>query len=164
MTCSGNLLILFADILSLYNRNNYKCTVTYLALVNSKYTLERMFTCQLLESAKDELSFRSVVKDLKTKSSLVHIVLLNPNSWCCSGYCSEDTVEPFVKINLHPVVKVLFSQCYDKPDSILRSVHLDTLASSPPLLPIFFFLFLVSFSHLFYLVNAFGSAKKRMKF
>ncbi|XP_048493745.1 uncharacterized protein LOC104895074 isoform X2 [Beta vulgaris subsp. vulgaris] len=90
----------------------------------SKYTLERMFTCQLLESAKDELSFRSVVKDLKTKSSLVHIVLLNPNSWCCSGYCSEDTVEPFVKINLHPVVKVLFSQCYDKPDSILRFARL----------------------------------------
>lgn len=82
----------------------------------SKYTLERMFTCQLLESAKDELSFRSVVKDLKTKSSMVHIVLLNPNSWCCTGCCSEGTTEPIAKINLHPVVKVLFSHCYDKPN------------------------------------------------
>ncbi|XP_021714576.1 uncharacterized protein LOC110682538 [Chenopodium quinoa] len=83
----------------------------------SKYTLERMFTCQLLESAKDELSFRSVVKDLKTKSSMMQIVLLNPNSWCCSGCCSEGTAEPFVKINLHPVVKVLFSHCCDNPTS-----------------------------------------------
>uniref|UniRef100_A0A7C9E4B8 Ubiquitin-conjugating enzyme E2C-binding protein n=1 Tax=Opuntia streptacantha TaxID=393608 RepID=A0A7C9E4B8_OPUST len=74
-----------------------------------KYTLERMFTNQLLDSAKDELSFRTVVKDLKNKSPMLHIVLLNPNSWCCTGYCSEDSAQYFVKMNLHPVVKVLFS-------------------------------------------------------
>ncbi|XP_056696971.1 uncharacterized protein [Spinacia oleracea] len=86
----------------------------------SKYTLERMFTCQLLESAKDELSFRSVVKDVKTKSSMMHVLLLNPSSWCCTGCCSEGTAEPTVKINLHPVVKVLFSHCDDNPDSKSR--------------------------------------------
>ncbi|KAL2905520.1 Serine-aspartate repeat-containing protein D, partial [Bienertia sinuspersici] len=83
----------------------------------SKYTLERMFTCQLLESAKDELSFRTVVKDLKTKSSMLHIVLLNPNIWCCTGCCLEGIAEPIVKINLHPVAKVLFSHGYDNSDT-----------------------------------------------
>ncbi|GAB4848532.1 hypothetical protein Ancab_003238 [Ancistrocladus abbreviatus] len=74
-----------------------------------KYTLERMFTNLLLESAKDELSFRTMVKDLKSKSLMMQIVLLNPNSWCCSGYCIEGSCELFPKINLKPVIKVLFS-------------------------------------------------------
>ncbi|KAL9229548.1 hypothetical protein vseg_005003 [Gypsophila vaccaria] len=84
-----------------------------------KYTLERMFTCQLLESAKDELSFRTVVKDLTTKRSMLNMILVNPNTWCCSGWCSEDIPESFVKIYLHPVVKVLFSHCSinDKSES-----------------------------------------------
>ncbi|XP_057529210.1 uncharacterized protein LOC130807856 isoform X2 [Amaranthus tricolor] len=87
----------------------------------SKYTLERMLTCQLLENAKDELSFRTVVKDLKTRSSMLHIVLLNPNSWCCTGYCSEGIIEPIVKINLRPVIKVLFSHCFYNLDSKPRT-------------------------------------------
>ncbi|KAH9617496.1 hypothetical protein KSS87_015953 [Heliosperma pusillum] len=78
-----------------------------------KYTLERMFTHQLLESAKDELSFRTVVKDLKTKCSMLNMILVNPNSWCFSGWCLEDTPEQFVMINLLPVVKVLLSHCSD---------------------------------------------------
>lgn len=85
-----------------------------------KYTLERMFTNQLLESAKDELSFRSVIKDLKNKFPMLHIVLLNPNSWCCTGYCSEDSAKYFVKMNLRPVVKVLFSHGHGTADSDLR--------------------------------------------
>ncbi|XP_074296088.1 uncharacterized protein LOC141623838 isoform X2 [Silene latifolia] len=86
-----------------------------------KYTLERMFTCQLLESAKDELSFRTVVKDLKTKCSMLNMILVNPNSWCFSGWCLEDTSEQFVMINLHPVVKVLLSHCSDNLKSEVRS-------------------------------------------
>ena len=87
-----------------------------------KYTLERMFTNQLLDSAKDELSFRTVVKDLKNKSPMLHIVLLNPNSWCCTGYCSEDSAQYFVKMNLHPVVKVLFSHGHGSAASDPRLV------------------------------------------
>ncbi|KAK9670172.1 hypothetical protein RND81_13G183000 [Saponaria officinalis] len=86
-----------------------------------KYTLERMFTCQLLESAKDELSFRTVVKDLNTKCSMLNMILVNPNSWCCSGCCSEDSLEKFVKIYLHPVVKVLFSHCSSNNKSELSA-------------------------------------------
>ncbi|OMO56976.1 Ubiquitin-conjugating enzyme E2C-binding protein [Corchorus capsularis] len=86
-----------------------------------KYSLERMFTNQLLENAKDELSFRTVVKDLKTKSPLLQIVLLNPNSWCCSGYCLDaaSSMESSVKLDLLPVIKVLFSDC-SKSASQLR--------------------------------------------
>ncbi|RVX16590.1 hypothetical protein CK203_006183 [Vitis vinifera] len=87
-----------------------------------KYTLERMFTSQLLESAKDELSFRTVVRDLRTKSPVLQIVLLNPNSWCCTGYClgTEDTVDPVANINLYPAIKVLFSDCSYRTESQIR--------------------------------------------
>ncbi|XP_009606956.1 uncharacterized protein [Nicotiana tomentosiformis] len=72
------------------------------------YTLERMFTRQLLEAAQDELSFRTVVRDMHTKSPLSQIVLLNPNAWCYSGCCMHD-MEPAAKINMYPIVKLLFS-------------------------------------------------------
>lgn len=87
-----------------------------------KYTLERMFTSQLLESAKDELSFRTVVRDLRTKSPVLQVVLLNPNSWCCTGCClgAEDIVDPVANINLHPVIKILFSDCSNRIESQIR--------------------------------------------
>ncbi|GKU99229.1 hypothetical protein SLEP1_g12102 [Rubroshorea leprosula] len=87
-----------------------------------KHTLERMFTNQLLESAKDELSFRTVIRDLKTKSPMLQIILLNPNSWCCTGYClgTGSAVESVMKPNLLPVIKVLFSACSNLRESQLR--------------------------------------------
>ncbi|PRQ36347.1 hypothetical protein RchiOBHm_Chr4g0390451 [Rosa chinensis] len=42
-----------------------------------KYTLERMFANQLLECAKDQLSFRAVVRDLKLRSPMLQIVLMS---------------------------------------------------------------------------------------
>ncbi|KAL2552841.1 Ubiquitin-conjugating enzyme E2C-binding protein [Forsythia ovata] len=76
------------------------------------YTLERMFTSQLLECANDELSFRTIVRNLQTKSSVLQIVLLNPNSWCCMGYCLHP-LESVAKIVLHPTVKVLHGNEFD---------------------------------------------------
>ncbi|XP_060188131.1 uncharacterized protein LOC132617196 [Lycium barbarum] len=73
-----------------------------------EYTLERMFSRQLLEAAQDEVSFRTVVRDIHTKSALSQIVLLNPNAWCYSGCCRHD-MEPVAKINMYPIVKLLFS-------------------------------------------------------
>ncbi|XP_006343429.1 uncharacterized protein [Solanum tuberosum] len=73
-----------------------------------EYTLERMFSRQLLEAAQDELTFRTVVRDIHTKRALSQIVLLNPNAWCYSGYCMHN-MEPVTKINMYPVVKLLFS-------------------------------------------------------
>ncbi|KAJ6678681.1 E3 UBIQUITIN-PROTEIN LIGASE E3D FAMILY MEMBER [Salix viminalis] len=87
-----------------------------------KYSLQRMFTSQLVESAKDELSFRTVVRDLRTKSPMLQIVLVNPNSWCCSGDCldTESNTDSVLKLDLHPVIKVLFSDCSSYTKSQLR--------------------------------------------
>ncbi|XP_059640302.1 uncharacterized protein LOC132282594 [Cornus florida] len=83
-----------------------------------RYDLERMFTNQLLESAKDELSFRTLVRDLQTRSPKLQIVLLNPNLWCCTDYCLaiDDTVGTVAKIDLYPATKVLFSECSSSTD------------------------------------------------
>ncbi|GMI78298.1 hypothetical protein like AT3G26750 [Hibiscus trionum] len=96
-----------------------------------KYSLERMFTNQLLENAKDELSFRTLVRDLKTKSPLVQIILLNPNSWCCSGYCLDtaSAAESSLKLDLLPVIKVNFSDCGETAASQLRA-HEDWIAKN----------------------------------
>ncbi|KAL3525344.1 hypothetical protein ACH5RR_013716 [Cinchona calisaya] len=74
------------------------------------YSLERMFASQLLESAKDELSFRTVVRDMQTNHPMLQIVLLNPDSWCCSGCCLSST-ESASKRSMYPTIKVLFSAC-----------------------------------------------------
>ncbi|KAL0370788.1 UNVERIFIED_CONTAM: hypothetical protein Sangu_0396900 [Sesamum angustifolium] len=74
---------------------------------NRNYTLERLFASQLLESAEDELSFRTVVRDMQTKSPVLQIILLNPNSWGCSG--SLHPAEPATKLVMNPNIKVLFS-------------------------------------------------------
>ncbi|WCJ25024.1 hypothetical protein M5689_006938 [Euphorbia peplus] len=81
-----------------------------------QYTLERMFANMLMESAQEELSFRTVVKDLTTKSPMLQVVLVNPDSWCCSGTCfgSECSPESVPKLELRPAIKVLFSDCSDK--------------------------------------------------
>ncbi|KAG6702788.1 hypothetical protein I3843_07G049300 [Carya illinoinensis] len=90
-----------------------------------KYTLERMFTNQLLESAKDESSYRTVVRDVKTKSPLLQIVLLNPNSWCFTGYClgADENTGSVLNINLQPVIKVLFSDCNNSSESKSRMIE-----------------------------------------
>ncbi|KDP37460.1 hypothetical protein JCGZ_08301 [Jatropha curcas] len=87
-----------------------------------KYTLEKMFANQLIESAKDELSFRTVIRDLTTKSPMLQIVLLNPNSWCCTGSCldGESSSESVSKLELCPVIKLLFTNCSNNKDSQLR--------------------------------------------
>ncbi|CAK9157103.1 unnamed protein product [Ilex paraguariensis] len=86
------------------------------------YTLERMFTNQLLESAEDELSFRTVVKDLHTKCPVLQLVLLNPHSWCSTGYCLS-TMEPVAKMDIYPTIKVLFSDCSNGTEFQIRNVE-----------------------------------------
>lgn len=90
--------------------------------MNRKYTLERMFSSQLVESAKEELSFRTVVRDLRSKSPMLQIVLVNPNSWCCSGDCldTESTMDSVSKLDLNPVIKVLFEDCRGNTQSQSR--------------------------------------------
>ncbi|KAJ8770798.1 hypothetical protein K2173_021445 [Erythroxylum novogranatense] len=75
-----------------------------------KYTLEKMFANHLVEFAHDELSFRTVVRDLTTKSPMLQVVLINPNSWCCTGNISETEsgMEQVSNLDLHPAIKILF--------------------------------------------------------
>ncbi|KAH6791490.1 hypothetical protein C2S51_006496 [Perilla frutescens var. frutescens] len=75
--------------------------------VFGNYSLERMFASQLLENAEDELSFRTIVRDMQTKLPVLQIVLLNPNSWGCAG--SLNPAEPADKLVMCPVIRVLFS-------------------------------------------------------
>lgn len=108
----------------------FKCYVSTCLTAESgnllrEYTLERMFANQLLESANEESSFRTVVKELKTKSPMLHIVLINSNSWSCSGYClgMEGTAEFVPKVELNPIIKVLFSDCNKSAESHLRKLE-----------------------------------------
>lgn len=99
--------------------------INLVVLMDRKYTLERMFTNQLLESAKDESSYRTVIRDVKTRSPLLQIILLNPSSWSCTGYClnAEGNTGPVSNMYLHPVIKVLFSDCNNSAESQPRLVN-----------------------------------------
>lgn len=105
----------------------FKCFISTCLPVGSpvdffrKYTFERMFTRQLLESANDELSFRTVVRNLQTRSPMLQIVLLNPNSWCSFGDCM-DAVVPNPNMFMYPMIKVLFSDCSNGTESQLRKL------------------------------------------
>ncbi|XP_068637290.1 uncharacterized protein [Aristolochia californica] len=79
-----------------------------------RHTLPRAFVDWLLDSATDELSFRTIVKDLGTKAPMLQIVLLTCKAWCCTGCCLDTksgAEGPVPKINLLPVVKVLYTDC-----------------------------------------------------
>ncbi|XP_013644713.2 uncharacterized protein LOC106349315 [Brassica napus] len=95
----------------------FKCYISTSSATNGessdvfrRYTLGRMFTNQLVECAKEELSFHVLVNDLTTKSHLFQIIILNPNSWSLTGLCSS-LDEAGSTLELRPIVKVLFSDC-----------------------------------------------------
>ncbi|XP_019423876.1 PREDICTED: uncharacterized protein LOC109333073 [Lupinus angustifolius] len=90
----------------------------------SKYTLDRMFANQLTECANDETTFRFVIRDMVTKSPVLQIILLNPDTWSCSGTCSgtEEKV-PYPTIQLQPTIKVLFNYCNTATESQLRMIE-----------------------------------------
>ena len=76
----------------------------------------------LLEGAKDELSYRIVLRDLRTRSPILQIVLLNSESWCSTGCCLEnETMRLLSEVDLQPVVKVLFSDCSAATEASARS-------------------------------------------
>ncbi|KAF7809697.1 DUF2351 family protein [Senna tora] len=88
-----------------------------------QYTTEKMFANKLVECANDESSFRFVVIDLKTKLPSLQIILINPDTWSRSGFCSmtEDTDVP--KLQLQPVIKVLYSECSTATELQLRTIE-----------------------------------------
>lgn len=90
----------------------------------SKYIMGKMFANLLMECASDESSFRFVIRDLTTKSPVLQIILLNPDTWFSSGYCSStEDKDPVPKLKLRPIIKVLFSDCHNATESQLRMIE-----------------------------------------
>ncbi|KAF7083279.1 hypothetical protein CFC21_087088 [Triticum aestivum] len=88
------------------------------------HTLEKLFVNLLLEIAEDEISFRTVVRDLKTKRPMLQIVLLSSKAWMFSGYCCENEMDgSHVTAHLQPTVKLLYSNCSSASETDLRTVE-----------------------------------------
>ncbi|PWZ28567.1 hypothetical protein Zm00014a_020264 [Zea mays] len=88
------------------------------------HTLERVFVNLLLEVAEDEISFRTVVRDLKTKRPMLQLVLLSSKAWLSSGCCYEnDTNGSHGTTDLQPSVKLLYSDYRNASEADLRTVE-----------------------------------------
>ncbi|KAL5697366.1 hypothetical protein ACHQM5_030781 [Ranunculus cassubicifolius] len=89
------------------------------------YTLHRLFINHLMEIAHDELSFRTVVRDITTRSPMLQIVLLNSDAWRCTGYCleTENIVTNLEKVDMQPIVKMLFSDCSNATEAESRVIE-----------------------------------------
>ncbi|XP_052141254.1 uncharacterized protein LOC127761076 [Oryza glaberrima] len=88
------------------------------------HTLERLFVNLLLEVAEDEISFRTLVRDLKTKRPILQIVLLSSKAWLFSGYCYENDMDgSHGAAHLQPSVKILYSNCSNALEEDLRTVE-----------------------------------------
>ncbi|KAG8058041.1 hypothetical protein GUJ93_ZPchr0002g24298 [Zizania palustris] len=89
-----------------------------------RHTLQRLFVNLLLEVAEDEISFRTVVRDLKTKRPTLQIVLISSKAWLLSGYCYENDMDgSHGAAYLQPAVKILYSNCSNASEEDLRSIE-----------------------------------------
>jgi hypothetical protein len=85
------------------------------------HTLGRVFVNLLLEVAEDEISFRTVVRDLKTKRPILQLVLLSSKAWLSSGCCVENDMDgSHGTADLQPSVKLLYSDNSNAPEADLR--------------------------------------------
>ncbi|KAG0531571.1 hypothetical protein BDA96_04G034000 [Sorghum bicolor] len=89
-----------------------------------RHTLERVFVNLLLKVAEDEISFRTVVRDLKTKRPMLQLVLLSSKAWLSSGCCYENDIDgSHGTADLQPSVKLLYSDCSNASEADLRIVE-----------------------------------------
>uniref|UniRef100_K3YRA1 Ubiquitin-conjugating enzyme E2C-binding protein n=1 Tax=Setaria italica TaxID=4555 RepID=K3YRA1_SETIT len=85
------------------------------------HTLERVFVNLLLEVAEDEISFRTLVRDLKTKRPILQLVLLSSKAWLSSGCCDENDMDgSHGTADLQPSVKLLYSDYSNASEADLR--------------------------------------------
>lgn len=83
--------------------------------------MERVFVNMLLEVAEDEISFRTVVRDLKTKRPILQLVLLSSKAWLSSGYCYENDMDgSHGTADLQHSVKLLYSDYSNASEADLR--------------------------------------------
>jgi len=73
----------------------FKCQISSHDICSSslnvfrQHTLERVFTHELLSNSEGNSSYRYVVRGFKTRAPLLQLVLLNHDSWVCSGACNK---------------------------------------------------------------------------
>ena len=85
------------------------------------HTLERVFVNLLLEVAEDEISFRTLVRDLKTKRPILQLVLLSSKAWLASGCCYENDIDgSHGTAYLQPSVKLLYSDYSNASEADIR--------------------------------------------
>ncbi|KAJ1687547.1 hypothetical protein LUZ63_018937 [Rhynchospora breviuscula] len=88
------------------------------------HTVQNLFSNLLLECAEDEVSFRTVVRDLKSRKPMLQLVLLSSKAWYISGTCIENhAAGPDYQVELQPVAKVLFSDCSNASEADIRLVE-----------------------------------------
>jgi len=88
------------------------------------HTLERVFVNLLLEVAEDEISFRTLVRDLKTKRPILQLVLLSSKAWLASGCCYENDIDgSHGTAYLQPSVKLLYSDYSNASEADVRIVE-----------------------------------------
>jgi len=86
--------------------------------------LERVFVNLLLEVAEDEISFRTLVRDLKTKRPILQLVLLSSKAWLASGCCYENDIDgSHGTAYLQPSVKLLYSDYSNASEADVRIVE-----------------------------------------
>ncbi|CAM6093561.1 unnamed protein product [Calypogeia fissa] len=54
------------------------------------HTLERVFSNELLTNAEEDSSYRYIVRDMNSRLPLLQLVIINHESWNCSGFCKEE--------------------------------------------------------------------------
>ncbi|CAN6277469.1 unnamed protein product [Urochloa humidicola] len=88
------------------------------------HTLERVFVNLLLEVAEDEISFRTLVRDLKSRRPMLQLVLLSSKAWLSSGCCYENDMDgSHGTADLQPSVKLLYSDYSNASEADLRIVE-----------------------------------------
>ncbi|KAJ3683319.1 hypothetical protein LUZ60_013546 [Juncus effusus] len=85
-----------------------------------RYKVQNLFSNLLLEMAEDEISFRTVVRDLKSRKPTLKIILLSSSkTWSFSDSCFANRADvngSGREAELRPVMKVLFADCGDDDD------------------------------------------------
>ncbi|GJM90125.1 hypothetical protein PR202_ga06374 [Eleusine coracana subsp. coracana] len=91
---------------------------------DGRVRLFKCYTSTELPVTEDEISFRTVVRDLESKRPVLQLVLLSSKAWLFSGFCYENDMDGLHgTANLQPNVKLLYSNCSNASESDLRIVE-----------------------------------------
>ncbi|GLJ19679.1 hypothetical protein SUGI_0356440 [Cryptomeria japonica] len=88
-----------------------------------RHTLQRIFVNQLEANAEDESSYRTVIRDLKTKIPMLQMVLVNTKIWFCSANCCEMDMQSEDSASIQDLLE------YDSKDTCLTDAKASKITS-----------------------------------